>query len=297
MKNKHFIFLLIGIIGVIGITLFLSLLLWEGPENNTIGTNNSSIIMKSEMKVENVQYISSIYSSTRIANPSFTLGAKYTYQIWQRSNPSSVLTDPNTSVIPQPSEYQVDIYVDRIERIDKTNYFHVSAISKNASKIYLLYREGKYEYLTVPIKVDGDLYYVEAINGSILPVRKNNSICWACNFFYSPWMLYLNNDIRWKEMLRSNYKGEEVKLILEYNVEGIEKVNGRKCFKVRMEGKNPVIRTTTIEDVKTEDVKTSYILIKNIFWVDIEKRFLIKSESYENNLLTLKMELKDENNI
>lgn len=294
MKNKHFIFLLIGIIGVIGITLFLSLLLGEGPKNNTTSTNNSSIIMKNEVEVENIQYISSIYSSTRTANPSFALGTTYTYQVWKRSNPSSVLTEPNTSVIPQPSDYQIDIYMDRIERIDKTNYFHVSVIGKNVSKKYLLYKEGKYKDITIPIKVDGELYYVDAINGSILPLKKNKALCWECNFFYSPWMLYLNNHIRWEEMLRSNYKGQEVKLILEYNVEGIEEVNGRKCFKVIMEGKNPTIRTTTAEDEKIESIKTSYILMKYIFWVDIEKRFLIKFESYEDNLLTLKMELKDE---
>jgi hypothetical protein len=86
---------------------------------------------------------------------------------------------------------------------------------------------------------------------------------------YANWMLALDENFEWEEEI---YTKEPViqESFIKYHVAGIDKINGRECFKVNIEFRNKV------EDQE----KTQNFIV----WVDIKDRILVRHQSYVGNL-------------
>ncbi|OQX18980.1 MAG: hypothetical protein BWK75_06120 [Candidatus Altiarchaeales archaeon A3] len=281
MKEK-----LVIIGGIIIICLFLLYAL-QPSENSHEKQKNLTLISKN---IEDIKYSSTFYGFSPTSNPSFSIGEKYIYKIWTNPKIDVFIAGPNTTITPIPSESKIEMGIDGIERINKENYFHCVVSGEDIKLTSLVCKKGTCRNNYFHLHVNGSLFYIHTKNSTIIHPISNRSNCRLCYYFYSPWMLYLQNNIKWNEKIQSVYKGIEANVIYEYTVEGIEKVNERKCFKIIGVGKSPTIKSTG----KGENEKTamSFTVVKNIFWVDVEKRILVKMEEYEDNIIVNKIELQ-----
>jgi len=149
-------------------------------------------------------------------------------------------------------------------------------------------RTGEKKTLSkIEIKKINITAFVSLDNGSFVDVLMDNESILRQEEFkfqsigilmYAPWMLYLKDG---KEFEIKNEEKDRIMLI-HFKVVGREKIGNIDCFKVEM---------TTYELSKNSEVKKIYE--KVIFWIDEEKKILIKAQSYVGNLAAGEMTLSN----
>ncbi len=91
--------------------------------------------------------------------------------------------------------------------------------------------------------------------------------------FYASWMLKLKENITWTEIIKVTEDNISKIIKATYFVDGYEKIDERKCFKVNV-NYSETFMSGVIE-------KTKYST--KILWVDVEKRFIIKADTKTEN--------------
>ncbi|PKP56690.1 MAG: hypothetical protein CVT88_09920 [Candidatus Altiarchaeales archaeon HGW-Altiarchaeales-1] len=290
--NKKYLKLFIGvfiIVGVIGVIIFLSNFQNNpiNPSQNNSGSDNN-VISELSKEITDYKYFSEIYKKEPTSHVKFKVGNRYIYKIWEKTPPSSIVADDNFEVL--PSEYTATIYIDGAERINKETCFHILVEPTNKSRDRLYHLNNTDQKLSSLIDIGGSLYFV-CQNGSRIAISTENPSDSPCDLFYAEWMLYLDKDIAWNEYIQisfdSKYQTKPLTFQAKNKVENIETIAGKKCFKVSQIGETLAVH----QDGEKTEIKRP--LIKNIYWIDINKRIIVKLESYEDNIPTLKMDLID----
>ncbi len=286
-QNLHIFYILVCIMLCVGIILILGS--QDSNSKSNASSNNSIVPIEETTKnVENYKYFSTLYKMQKTSDISFKYGNKYTYKIWEKTPASSIASnEENLQVL--PSEYVATVYIDKIERINKTTCFHFSVEHQNKSITRILYKNGKEKIFNRVSDIGGSVYFVCQNGSIILPLFTEKKSDSPAYLLYSEWMLYLDKDVGWNEYvtmkLQDGDKEKDIQLRSENKVEGIEYINGRKCFKVRQNAETFAIHQISgKENILTPQLKT-------IYWVDVDKRITVKLEKYEENMLVLKMDL------
>ncbi|PIZ29878.1 MAG: hypothetical protein COY41_04965 [Candidatus Altarchaeum sp. CG_4_10_14_0_8_um_filter_32_851] len=268
--------------------------------------------IKEAKKRKNITFTSSETSTLEnvplTSKPAFKVDEKYMYKIKTPASPMRPIEYAKSGIIIEDYiYYNVTFSVDKIERINKSDFYVL--ITEGSGKVIMgyAYREGKASTLsTTPIPTLK--WYINTENG-----KKFNEEMEEITDYYSSisamqlsktyisWMLKLSDGLKWtikKEEkstglagCESTPKGIKCKLIdnkyresvkeQSYEVEGIEKINGRKCFKVNVREKS----------CKNEE--GCKVLKRMIYWVDVEKRITVKYQQWYEGLLVVEIELID----
>jgi len=276
------------LLGVVCAFILLISLLNVGQEKKPASNNKDFI--PSEKKA--VTYYSTLSLLEQTSKPMFIEGDEYVYNIWDSGN-APIATNPGVIVIQQPVEFTATIQVTKKERVDKEDYWKINTGGDEVIQNITIITKGNSKKVSEKLDITGYLYHVNTNNGSILQMNdSNSSLCFLCiNFFYE-WMLYLKPDIKWTDKVEKYEDAGYVPVFkMDYIVEGIENVNGRDCFKVTATGTDTVTSGVSYKG-KTE-TKTKKILMKDIFFIDVEKRILVRMERFEDNVKIFRIELKD----
>jgi hypothetical protein len=290
----------ISIVGLIMIVIVGGLFIlnpYEDKNNEQKEINEQRFIEENERPIE-PSYVSTFGELERITKPKFKVGENYFYHRWKKS--------PDTKeVIHLPEEYDTIIEVKEISRENKSDYYVLE--SKNASvPKYILVRDengiwkkkqGISFQTTTWVDENGTQREkssrgkVAIYEGCIMGVNKDDgkrieiepAICPVMDEMFREWMLYLNKGVGWIE--RQNSSNQEMGRInrfeTEWKVAGIEQINEIKCFKVIVNFKKEIMG---VSGKKISGEVTTY-------WIDTEKRILVKMERKENNILIEKIEL------
>lgn len=255
-------------------------------ENSYIEEKNDVISPETVREMKNDLKTIQNANLTRNTKPSFNIGDKFLYEFMVIPTPKpenderAVYFDRYNKVI----GYEV---VDRI-RVDKTQYFK---IQKNSHEYIIGIRttekgpepkiiHGVNE--TIYLNVDTGEIFIGVETNNIYDIQKapdNNYI----DSFTRPWMYALQEDIKWRQnvveftphqvkSLQEERGKEYNQEVQEFYVEGIEKIGGRECFKVKEEKKF----CSKGGMCKIEN--------KRIYYIDVEKRILVKLENWWQNL-------------
>ena len=248
MNNKTLIIgiiisLLIGLCGIFWISQYLSIL--NKGAIQSINESKSPMIVN--LTIADIS--SSIHSNQEEIKPNtkhyFKLGQRFKYKIGREA-----LTFTST------------FYVRNIERINRTSCYMVVVNSTNMNWWFCIDKDN------------GNIVVARIGNNTVKEKAASSSIDIMCAIgrsFYAHWMLALDNTFRWKEEIYTT-KPVIQRTILEYEVIGMENVDGRTCFKVEVRDTNNI-----------EGEKKQYM--KHILWIDAEKRILIRQQSYIQNLM------------
>jgi len=206
----------------------------------------------SEITATNKNYVmvDNISSMSPNTKSQFTVGEVITYEESARK----IASGRNIENISSGERISVSkVVVTEIKRFDKKDCYNVEYSSPSLS--------GKRSACID--KYNGDVLYGEID-------------------IYAPWMLRLGEGVRWIENITYLNSGVVVKH--EYAVEGIEQVNGKKCFKVIMK------RSSRVKNMNNWNIDQITYL-----WVDVNERILVKMKSctpdsicfYEKNLKSI----------
>jgi len=123
-----------------------------------------------------------------------------------------------------------------------------------------------------------------------------------CQGFISGWFLYVYENLSYGVKINRNKTDDELKnlkdeIFDEYIIiaNGTENVNGKDCFKMEIY-KKEVIGVHTIGSgipflFFNYNVTLEVKISKEIFWIDIEKRVLVKMQLIENNTVIMEINL------
>jgi hypothetical protein len=184
------------------------------------------------------------------------------------------------------TEYSI---VDKVG-VDKIYYFKIQI---NRSSFISGTRTSK-ERGTEPMIIDEDMriIYMNANTGEA-GIIENDNIQKAPennypNYWLRPWMLALEDNIKWRQSTHDLSKLEKEDYGMDYwaqdfYVEGMEKIGGRECFKV-------------VEEEKACQKNSNCQMTgKRIYHIDAEKRILVKVEKWWENLNIGETKLTDQN--
>jgi len=124
----------------------------------------------------------------------------------------------------------------------------------------------------------------------------------GCQEFVCGWFLYMNKNLSYGLKIKINKTDDELKnlkdeIFNEYIliVNGTENVNGRDCLKVEIYKKEFDGITLTGSGIPilffNYNVTLEFKISKEIFWIDTEKRMLVKMQHFENNKLIKEVNL------
>lgn len=285
----------------------------EGNTTGNISQNQTEVIVetpeeaekwiKEAEKRENITYTSIIYSSLENASfeskPTFKAGEKYTYKIktpvpfqssyYHKTNSGKIMEDY--------VYYNVTFTVDKKERINKSDYYVFSTEGSGNVIVGYVYSNNKKSAARMtfvpPLK-----WYINTENGKIFNEDMEEIIDYTQT--YHPWMLKLLDGLKWTikredkstgstscesilgGLMKCSVNKEESTGGFEqtYEVKGIEKINGKKCFKV--EGKEKICNNRECTILKTMT-----------YWIDMEKRITVKYQQWYEGLIVVEHELID----
>ncbi|OQX20891.1 MAG: hypothetical protein BWK75_04415 [Candidatus Altiarchaeales archaeon A3] len=257
-------------------------------ENFDKNNTNNIIALNSQVRWSPINTFD--YSSCM--PPKFKVGERYMYNRRAHSREiESFSADKSGDVfISEPSNYEVEIYVDKIERINNTDYYVIK--EKNGTvfeNLDIKYKNGSLSDKTfkIPIKVGGCVVKINEKNLSLIIVQQKNTRCKGFDYFFiifpeSYLPACINENTHFVMGGKRTDKGPLNGLVsgLEFEVKGVEKVGGRGCFKLEVTEKEVYNNMQNIKD-------------KYVFWIDREKRITIKAMHYSGNLLIEEFELKD----
>ncbi len=198
--------------------------------------------------------------------PHFEVGEKFEYEI-------------TTQIQGISSSSKSTYSVDKIERINSTEYFIIVNSQTNEMQnpqtgaVINTSTETK-SYIN---KETGEiLKIVTSMGGQEITLNKDVASV-SGNGMFATWMLSLTDNFKWKVNAKDTSFGKTPESeTIEYEVTGREKINKRDCFRVEMKVKSG--QMTGNEG-------------KIIFWVDVEKRIVIRMQMYSENLKVSEMNL------
>ncbi len=249
----------------------------EITENST----NFSQYIENTTK-QGMQSFSTFGELKRTADPQFKVGEKYFYYRLEK------MPDRENTIF-VPREYNTSVEVLKIDRINKTDYYILESQSVSVYSYILQKNEdGVWRKLSSgsPIEYEGCTYGINKESGKIKRVGIPG-VCEVLPKMCSEWMLYLDKGVRWIE--KFNVSGGQDKSIYtavtetEWTVTDVEKINGKECFKV--------VVVTKQESILSNEKKISSELVT--YWIDKEKRILVKMEKREDGVLTEMIELRN----
>ncbi len=256
---------------------------------NDTDTNNSSNpkFMETTEKQAQEKKEYKFYSYNRTTEPKFIVGEEYIYEIFDNSG--NIMPHPKDNIM-LPSNFTMNIIVEKFKKTKDSGCFLIHQPETKVMTFVMSTSSTK----QVPILfVFGGKNCIDKESGEFVSLKSIEEedvhralpiLLWQ---FYQPWMLYLQEDMRWTEyngtLFGSDMKtGKDVEIgsgSKEYIVKGIEKVNGRECFQVEV---------TTKQYLKRTNAKISQ---REYFCIDINKRIIVRYKWYEDNVLAMKMEL------
>lgn len=274
----------------------------ESPGNIDINSNNSEDNTYTEPYPENKTGTDSFIPADRVNEIENNPDPIQSANITQNTKPVLLFNIGDKFVHNVPiqigSECIVEhIIVDKI-RVNKTEYFKVQESMPNACVKMIETPNGimptfvgPYTETRTYLNVDtGELTYdigtehEGTFNGDdpreACGIERGN---WFCT-----WMLKLNDNFKLllnykNELDEGSYGGKYDHNIQELTVEGREKIDGRECFKVQREYK------TCFKDGSCN------IDEKTVYYVDVEKRILVKRDAWLGNLYRGEVKLIDQN--
>lgn len=272
--------------------------------NEMDGTSSISIMSFGESEKPAELYATSTFGELkRVSDPKFKVGDKYSYHRVE-SLPG------RENLIFLPEEYDTVVEVKEKNRINKSNYYALD--SKNVSlpppQILKKDEQGIWQkktggvvysaYLTKDENgtekgiisqsnthvYEGCMKSVNEENGEILEMTGTRQ-CPVLYEMYALWMLYLDKGVSWVEQITTidPVDRHQINFEEEWRVTDIEKLNGKECFKVVVTSK------TEISGIEGKKISGEVIT----YWVDAEKRILVKMERKEDNILTETIELNN----
>jgi len=312
-KNKIFIFATIGFAFLFTFTYFGFLEFQKEIAKNDFETEHTTYIyMSGNFLYPNITIKGDILNASKELN--FTEKEKFVYSvIWIKLNSNDTLG------------MFKDILIGKYIGIGKTESKRIVEIEEKNNEIkvtkWRMDKDNK-EYLSETLWINKKGIIVNTSNNDIFGKKlSQEELNIRSNMLqivedYGQWMSALSNNFSWTYVVERNMRlntsqiesynnlthnityiyCSDDKIITKYKVVGIEKVNGRKCFKVHV--------TTSYEDNKgCNDVKNyiqsswkleniSYaggILeggfrwnISGTLWVDYDKRILVKAIVFDN---------------
>ncbi len=205
------------------------------------------------------------------AKPNFEVGQSFKYKTTSKSMGESITSE--------------NVYnVERTERINGTdNYIIVGNMTQMPDP-----ETGEILYVNIKL-----ITYVDKETGiihkMIIEIEEQFNITLeedaasaSGNNMYVPWMLALKENLEWNQKINMTLGGEDISGEENYKVVGVESVNGKDCFKVKV-----------TSYMKLPGGTSQKIQFKQDMWIDVYKRILVKSKSKFGNLATEETELID----
>lgn len=297
-KNKYFIgwFLIIAVLVLIGIVFLLHS--GTGTNEEYIEENNeSSIYISTEKDISSTVSVSAGKLSPN-TKPNFKVGQVFKYIEKDNSNVDTEYTffvkkieriNKNEHYVIEDTEIRKSTSTTEYGAVDETGNFNILNIKNNDLNL----NTRILSTITINIYVDANtgnvsLIEVPAIDNSTDTIVMKDEAALAFvngasgvgKLFYGTWMLSLNDNFKWRQEQNASYdQNQEQTYITEYKVLGKEKINDQECFKVEAR------ETFTM---KEGEVNTNS---RNILWIDVNDRILVKLISYSENLKTREINL------
>ncbi|PKP59059.1 MAG: hypothetical protein CVT88_06305 [Candidatus Altiarchaeales archaeon HGW-Altiarchaeales-1] len=213
------------------------------------------------------------------SKPKFKIGEKYTYQARNTGPSNKIVEDlrkrPGT-IIYDYMTYPITFSVEKIERINKTDYYLISTEGSGEVILGVIKdKEGMQRPFTTT-KFHLTKYYINTENGEILFKEGGDPIGFLR--IYEPRMLKLSEGLKWQERSETNATNEQTINEESCEVKDVEEINGKKCFKVECR----------VKQCKNEECKVVY---RKLYWVDMEKRLTLKFQLWYENLQTMDVSL------
>jgi len=280
MKNKPFIFFIIGtvLVFVLVVSVFLVFPNDSKNDGNLVSNSNSNgAVIENSTKV--ILDEETTFELKPTSKPAFNVGEKYVYNVVM----SRGVEDKN--VIAPSFIFDVSAYVDKIERVNNTDYYVLKIDKVNISREAIVKdKNDVWHKLQLPPKTyGGTVDYINKETGNITRQEILEGGVPVPFSVYDSWMLCLKENLRWTSTGRMIQGAEEKEYDEEGVVKGIEKMNGRKCF---------VVEIISLSKRKTSTGETLNERVgREMNWIDIEKRILVKKEIWANGILILDVNL------
>ena len=291
----------------------------EISENNSInqndsGNNNSDENPYVEKTTEDispekiremVNEVATNNNLTQNTKPQFGVGDRYVYKVTEK--PRNLVDDDETQtkILKEAFTYNLEINVVGKIRVNKNDYFkiqmnmgrYVMGTMYCKAEIRGTYpcKKGEQVELIVPphnmtryITIDtGEMF--EGVETGNPKKIDEGAVPYQ---FYAPWMLAIGDDLKWRHLTlelssydREYFGGEYEDRVIDFSVKGREKIGGRECFVVNNEYK---------VCSKSGNCKITH---KYIFYIDVEKRVLLKFEAWEEGNLNMGDTVLTEQNV
>ena len=264
MKNTIVILLL-------GLTIIMSGCLSNETNENHIEKVNitnqnesgDNYIESTEKTVSNVVQIENVDDLELNSHPFFSIGQKFFYK---------------TSSLPVQEGYYFEEQIFTVNGIERINGIEYYVIIRNLTGYTSAYPTNTAFFESFESIIN--TWYCNTENGKCIGKNINSEKYLDENMFvtdsslFAYWMLGLKENLRWNMYLnvtQETAKDEYLKVNQKYEFEviGKEKVNEILCFKVKM----------TYIDTDTKEVR----YVRN-YWIDVERRILIKKEEFESGI-------------
>lgn len=274
MKNS--IVIILGTLIVIAIITYgYNIITYESPLqynkfNDESPKNNNVSQYKYEENLNKNSGIKQNLNRTQNAKPAFNIGDRFLYEIplffTFLDRISSVGGDIilfNDTTIKCVREYFV---FDKI-RVDETSYFK---IQENTLDCTIGVRNVKGVFKEVFRVGDNKTIYVNAETGELFDgvetgENKNMTEYYISNYWYNPWMLALDDNLKWQEEIPYSENKREIH---EFSVEGRENMDERECFEVKE-------RVKICSNNATCETKN-----RGLYYIDTEKRIMLRYYSW-----------------
>lgn len=258
---------LIGLITSTILILFGIFVLLQGYEDNKEDIPNEQndipyiTTSDEESKISFKQELAGIKPNIK---PQFNVGEKFIYKDYS-------VTDIN---INSKKTYEIK----GTERVDNSEYYIIELNEEGSMRVPYTVEARNYTntLITYVNKETGELRIKDG--DKLIP---NKMVYVQGNFMYAYWMLAIKEDITFEISNNISFEDNAIEYIYNFKVIGIENIGNRKCFNVQIE-------------MVVNDGKKKQILEKYLYWVDVEKRILIKGKRFEGNLATDEINLVSE---
>ncbi len=261
MDKKLFMILSVGIV-TIGLVFFVgySVLKQDGDGGQGQDTDSGQ-----NLKVEISEFNLELTSKS-----SFEVGQEFKYETTTRMDDDSTMN------------YEETFIVEKIERHNGVDCYVISSIGQmsDSSGASMAMEIEKITYVN---KETGKIVQIDVEMGGLeMPMEwGEDALSFRGNGMYATWMLALKENLTWTTTMNTSMDVERMTTDMTYKVIGMEKINDTECFKVEI---------TTLMKMSEDDQGT----IKEIIWIDANKRIVVKSLSEIEELMTSEMNLVSE---
>jgi len=202
----------------------------------------------------------------------------------------------------EPVEIDIPVYVEKMERINKSDYYVLRSEKYEAYPVCYTIENGKMIKDVVgkdpgmppnPIIYGGCRIGINKNNPfDIIELGENFGICEELAHIQEPWMLYLNESTRFVQSATTEINGKECTEKTETTVIGSEKVGKYDCFKVEVIERSNCV--SAMVNGKEQQMSTQN---RRMYYIDKQKRVTVKFEFYEvsqgTDFLLTSLELKE----